>query len=168
MGLFVQNTDFIGYKSIAQDKYTTERLNYYIDKFEKRYLVDLLGCDLYDLFIADLDIDNLPTSPIYQTIFNEICIDDDCDIHRSAGIPEMLTCFIYWEFVKDQNFSNTVTGFVEASHELGEGANLYKTNVTEIYNDAVESYYTIQWYICENENDYLEFNGQRKGKTSWL
>ena len=80
-------TDFeSGEYTIPQDCYSD--IQPYLDKYEKKYLIELLGCDLYALFIADL-VAGVPQTQIYIDIFNEICEDNCGTIQRSEGMKTM-------------------------------------------------------------------------------
>ena len=43
-----------------------------------------------------------------------------------------------------------------------------ETNIYAVYNEGINSYKAIQWFICENEVNYPTFNGKRKDKTNFL
>ena len=58
--------------------YEQQKINDYIDKYEKAYLVQLLGADLYTLFVADL-INGIPVDPIFVSLYEEFMYDKDCE-----------------------------------------------------------------------------------------
>jgi len=149
---FLQPSDFIGLVAQGKNEFTTPAIQAYIDEYEVDYLTALLGCDMYTEFIADLDTapliepSSIPVSPKFTAIFNAFCIDDDgtCDNDQriSKGFKEMLKYFIFWEYAK-----------------------LYKN-----YNLGIKTYKNIQWYICDNpeDYDYDNYNGIRKDYSTWL
>ena len=168
MGRFVEVSDFTGDKTLSKAISVNDKIQYYIDKYEPIYLTYLLGCDLYTEFINDLDVDNNPQEQRFMTIFESFCIDDNCGILRSEGFKEMLLCFIYFEYVKDNSFQQTTNGVVQNDYEVSKNVPVSHSNAYDIYNQGINTYQTIQQYICDNSNDYEGFNGQMKQKNSWL
>lgn len=172
MSLYIQISDFKGQDDLARDKFTKNPLQEYLDKFEVRYLQDLLGCELYDEFAADFAITGTaPTDPKFTAIWNQFCLDNDCYIERSEGIKEMLGLFIYFEFLRDQKTKNNIAGPQKNEQANATSANYAETNIFTNYNQALESYWAIQWYICEenpNQYDYDNYNGQNKALISLI
>lgn len=185
-------TDFTGYYRISQDAEVAERLTAYIEKYEKKYLVDLLGYELYTLFLADLTA-NVPTTPRFQTIFDALnyeggsssevfypigmgyssypTLDDqpkEC-YHTpvfSDGILKMLKGFIYFEFLKEYGVSVATTGMTVNKNENSEDAGARALGLVEDrFNDSVDSYNVIQAYIRANPSTYPEFKGVSKSKV---
>lgn len=156
----VQTSDFgSGHYAIPQDKFT--QLNSYITKVERKYLLQLLGAELYDLFIADLTLTTpqVPQSQIYLDFFNEFHIEiDGCNL-TSEGIKEMLKAFIYFHWMRDATYRKTTFGVTTASAENATN-NIYQGfNLVESYNQGVDIANTIQWYIQDNEPNYPLYNG---------
>ena len=172
MGLYVNSSEFAGQDNIAQDKFSVNDLDLYIDKYEVRYLQDLLGCKLYEDFATDFAITGVvPTAPKFQEIWNPICLDDSlCIIRRSEGIKDMLLQFIYFEYLRDNKVKNNIGGQNVNVQANSNEAEYHITNIYTNYNQAIESYSTIQWIICDNPNNYSweDYNGQLKEKTSYL
>lgn len=154
---------------IATNVHTEDDLQTYIDEFEVEYLQEMLGCELYELFVADL-VNGVPQTQIYIDIYNKFCIDDDlCGTQRvSEGIVKMIEKFIFWEYIKDQKVKDTSSGNVVNVNEASRETVFSATRVFDTYNKAIKSYKAIQWFICENSSDYPKFNGSNKDKTSWL
>ncbi len=73
MSLFLEPSDFTGKYKISKNCYDEEVLQSYIDQYEDLFMCKLLGSDLYELFKADLDINNVPQSAIYLLIYNAFC-----------------------------------------------------------------------------------------------
>lgn len=139
-----------------------------IEVIEKDILEELLGCDLYDLFIADLngDVPQIPQAAIYLNIFNSICIDEDSI--RSYGIKDLLMAFVYFEWHRYNQNKSVSSGIVRADSENTSLANLTSTNIYEKYNRGIKSYQAIQRYICDNSTDYPEYEGMKKQFASWI
>jgi len=171
MSLYIQESDLKGQTETAKDIFTTSDLQVYLDKFEVRYLQDLLGCELYEEFAIDFAITEvMPTDPKFQAIWNMFCIDNSCNIERSEGIKEMLSLFIYFEYLRDQPVKNNIGGPQVNDQANSTAADWSQTNVFTNYNEALESYHSIQWYICNNPDnyDYTNYNGQRKALIGFV
>ena len=156
------NTDFTGKYHIALTKFNDSDIDAYIEKYEKKYLMKLLGVELYNLFIDELDTNNPPTTPIYKVIFDPLSFDDGCDIIVSNGIKEMLKGFIYFHWVFDNQQQQTPIGTTKQSAENSLVLNINGLSVMR-FNEGVETYQAIQRYIELNSSDYLSFNGQYLG-----
>ncbi len=170
MSKIVQISDFVGKYAIASNSFTSDALQPYIDKFELSYLRDLLGVDLTDLLLADITTPFAePDTTIYKTIYNELAIDDSglfCKQLRSIGIKNMLLGFIYFEYVRQQPVKNTITGNVIAQNEASTQAKWGETDIYNIYNESVNAYKAIQYYLEQNLTDYPTYNGLVKHYTS--
>jgi len=160
-----------------------QKLQNYIDRYEKRYLQDLLGCELSELFIADLDGNtHIPVTQIYLDIYNEICVDltqgfnsiyygtCGCKPSRivSRGMKSMLMGFIYFQYMRDQPNAKDLTGVNNKKAENSTMASFESWGIDQYYNESIEDYQNIQYYIYENKGDYPTFNGVKKEITSTL
>lgn len=154
----LQASDFSsGEYKIAQDLYTD--FSGYIDKYEKEYLINLLGVTLYGLFVADLTgTPEVPQNPPYTTIFNEIKEDIGNCVLRSEGIKAMLIKFVYFHITRDLKAVKTTTGVVGMENENSVPTMDY--NLITSFNSAVDDYLAIQEYIRRNPTDFPDYNGQ--------
>jgi len=137
-------------------------LDSYIEKYERKYLTILLGVELYDLFIDEINVNNPPTDPIFEAIYNYIAFDNGFEIVISNGIKEMLLGFIYFHFVYDNQQYQSPIGIVQQSGENGTVMNITGLSVTR-FNESVDSFRAIQSYIRFHSEDYISFNGQYLG-----
>lgn len=155
-----QTTDYVDRFKISQNKYTN--LQATIDFYEKSYLIKLLGKDLYDLFIADLVAGGgYPTEQRFIDIYEPIYIEQTlCEYNlTSEGIPEMLKGFVYFEYTRKQNQTNTIVGNVKGDAENSVGVDNQNSYMIEIYNWSVMYFQTIR-YILKGEPDvYPEYKG---------
>lgn len=170
MAIFIIPSDFTNGKfQLHTGVYNLPNLTEYIDKYEKRYLVELLGADLYNEFIADVTLGlGVPTEPRFIKIYDEFVEDYSWTILYSVGMKEMLKGFIYYEYVKDQIVQMTPLGPVVPSGENSRNSNTLYTQIYTRYNDAARTYKAIQAYITDNSGDYKEFNGLRKMLITYL
>lgn len=156
--------DFKGFHNIAQDCYSESDLQCYIDKFEDLYLCMLLGDELMQLYIADLTAD--PRDPRFSVIEDRFCkVLSDCTCNEekyiSCGIKDMLACFIFYHYVIEQQYQNTMTGTVtlnnSQSHKVDNHALL---GVAERrFNLGVDTYRAIQACLRDDDDLYPEFEG---------
>ncbi len=78
MGILISASDFIGENKIATDVFTDAELDAFITIYEAKLLYELMGIELYDLFIADL-VGGVPQTAKYVTIYEAFVkeIDDE-------------------------------------------------------------------------------------------
>jgi len=164
MGLIVTKEEFVGKYAISQNCYT--ELGLYIDKYEPIILQDLLGCTLFDRFKANLT-EGVPTSEIFIKLFEAFCKDYNCDQIRSEGIKEMLLGLIYFEYVRDSAFKATQNGVKTNRVETARSAGFNEHDIYTRYNLSIETYKSIQWCICQNKEDYLDYNGLERTYCHW-
>jgi hypothetical protein len=169
MGLLITTADFVDKFYIPNDADTTTLLNSYIDRYEKKYLIELLGVELYKLFEADINgTTHVPQTGIYTKIYEEILEDSDGDIYISKGMKDMLLGFIWFEFVREYKYKFTASGHTVSASENSNQVRFDDMNIYGRYNESVSSYEVIQWYIMENESDYPDFNGKCKSIAYWI
>lgn len=185
--MFLTASSFTGFYRVASDCYDDQNglgIQPYIEQFEPWYLKKLMGCELYDLFIADLDggVPPVPTSQRFTDIFEPLCVDDLCgtnisvrgygsfldddcgchnEQHQSEGIVTMLKGLIYWHYVRDQPYLNTTAGTrVQNNETTREITNVEKSSdIAERWNQAWRSFDAIQYFICMNQSSYTEYRG---------
>ncbi len=161
MAKIVQTTDFIGKYAISQNNFNTTDLQAFIDKFESKYIYDLLGVTLGDLLLDDITTDfTEPDTQIYKDIFNSL--NQDEPLVRSVGIKNMLLGFIYFEYVRTQTVQNTLVGNVVSQNEVSSVVDWSSTGVYSNYNEAIGTYRAIQCYVLDNSATYPEFKGLMK------
>jgi hypothetical protein len=158
MGIVI-NSEFVGKYALNLNQYNIDKIDSYIEKYEKYYLSNMLGAELYALFIADLDVNNVPQTTIYENIFNSFIRDYNSTVSTSNGIKEMLLGFIFYHITSDMVVNQTSIGGTKAKNEnstvMGKNA-----SITTRFNEAVDTYKAIQCYILDNSVDYSAFNGQ--------
>jgi hypothetical protein len=149
--MFVTVQDFVGKYQLSTGMYDVNKLQDYIDKYEKQYLIELLGAEFYDEFISDLDPMNVPQSPNFLTIFNPFHKNIAFgQLIMSDGIIEMLKGFIYFEYSKDLINQMTPYGNVRPLSENSEPVSTLYSMIYTRYNTAIKSYRAIQMYILMN------------------
>ncbi len=167
---FIQLSDFKAEYKLSGDNFSDDELQLYLEKFEVQFFQELLGAELYALFVADFDSPTAgePTLQIYKDIWDAFAIDQNNRLYKSEGMMEMLKGLIYFEYVRDQKFKNTVAGTKKLKVENSEDTGFSNSRIYKNYNNAIITYQTIQWFICDNSLSYLAYNGQKKQKNYWL
>jgi hypothetical protein len=151
--MFVTVQDFVGKYQLSTGMYDVSKLQDYIDKYEKQYLIELFGAELYDEFISDLDLMNVPQSPNFLTVFNPFYKNVAFgQLIMSDGIIEMLKGFIYYEYSKDITNQMTTAGNIRPIGENSENVSTISSMIYTRYNTAIKSYRAIQLYILLNLN----------------
>lgn len=161
--------DFAGTWSVTQG-YGDNKLQEYIDYYEMFYLASLLGIDLMNDLLVNLD--NLPLTAELQKIYSPFVeqVEYSCGVNgilRSEGIKNMLLCLIYSHFQKEDLGTPTSGGKIKLHSEGGTLQTDDYTNTFAVYNRGIKTYRAIQKFIKENEEDYTDFEGVDM-KTSWL
>jgi hypothetical protein len=170
MGFYINRSDFKGKFEIHQGMYDLNNIDAYIEKYELRYLVELLGVDLFNSFFADANAqpNHIPTDPFYKYICEPFKFQNGMqywEILFSYGMKEMLLGFVYFEYMKDYITANTLAGTVTQKSENSNGAT---TTLYGKYNDAVKTYQAIQYYILYNSGSYPTFRGMTKQYAYWI
>lgn len=186
MGILIDTEDFKNQELYA--KYyipfsskvcgSEEKLKGYIEQYEKKYLIQLLGSELSKLFIADL-VDQVPVDPIYLEIYNPIQEDltktnfsysEYCgcqnDILCTRGMKFMIMGFVFFEYMRDQPFQKDLTGVNRGDAENAREVLPSEWGLYQYYNESISDYQQIQYYILLNKENYTLFNGMKKRTTS--
>lgn len=173
MSRFVKIDSFTtGKLKIPTTKFTLDDLQECIDEQEESVLVDLLGLDLYNKFIADFD--NLPVNEFSEarfiSIYDKFWLYDNCYRIKSEGIFEMLRYNIYFMYMREIDTSKRSTGFQQEISDNATRVSAKSAGIDNIYNKFVNTYQAIQQYICRNpqDYDYDDFVMIKKENTSWL
>lgn len=158
---FVSDGDFVGKFSLTTNGYETTDLNIYIERYEKKYLVELFGLELYELWFASVELP-LP-EPIYTKLKDAFFDQLECgEILESKGIQDMLLGFIYFHWLRDSKVTQTINGGVKVQSELSERGGNQNSNLFGRYNESIDTYKAIQRYILENDDIYPTFKGVEK------
>jgi len=163
MGLLIVKGDFVDFYGLSQS--ISDKITPYILEYEKKYLRELLGAELYTLFAADVS-GVTPATQIYLDIFNEINSDEYGVLLHSDGMKKMLLGFVWYEYVAGTSHQHTNTGVVANVNEISLNAGFdlaYK-----MYNKSIDTFNAIQYYILNNNSSYSTFAGIEKRLISSL
>jgi len=165
MGLLINEDDFASL--IATDVYTTDELTLAIAEYEKPLLYELLGIELYNLFVADLD-NGVPQSTIYLTIYNAFVKEIDDKMITSQGMKEMLVQWVFFYMVRTQPQNNSIQGNVESQGTINKPSTMSYTTLVLKYNKCITNFKAIQKYIeSVKDADYPTYKGICKEYLSW-
>jgi hypothetical protein len=150
--MFLTHIDFVGKYELHTGMYDQSKLQDYIDRYEKRYLIELLGADLYSDFSGDIDpVSKEPLSPNFIQIFQPFQVNVDFNrLLISEGIIDMLKGFIYFEYAKDLMNQMTPFGNVQQKSENSKLTTTLNSMMYARYNEAVKTYKAIQEFILQN------------------
>lgn len=155
----VKIPDFIGSVAIQQDDDTTAIFNAVRDEYADKFIREMLGVVLGNLFLADINVSGVPVTPRFLTIFNPIQEDFGGSVIESKGVKDMLKNIIFYYFARQNNTKITLSGNVTA---VGENSKPTSDNfyLARFHNYAIDTAKTIQWYITQHLDVYPEYNGQ--------
>lgn len=156
---FVEIDDFRNRFEIKTTGVGEVKLLDYIERYSAKYLRELLGVELYDLFIIGYDL----SDPIYVALFAEFSYQNNYEIVTSSGIKDMLLGFIYFYYQRDMLVQQSTVGVGKAKGENSSRPSVTQANIFGRYNDSVAIYNSIQQYCTDNSIDYPTFKGVRKG-----
>ena len=161
-----QTSEYIGRFKLSVNSKTEDKLQDFIDYYERTTLIALMGKELYDLFIADLDpITGIPVTQRFIDIYDEIYLDENTcfDYQRiSEGIPEMLKNFVWFEYTRKQNQKSSINGTVRPTGENSTSIPNQNSYIVEYYNKGIFSYRTIAEFIRKDLTIYPEYKGVLK------
>ena len=161
--MYITVDDFVNKFVLTVGDFNTDKIQAYIDRYETITLQELFGVELFDLWEAGL----VATDPIYEFLRDPFTVQLDCGtILNSRGIKDVVLGIVYFHFVTDNYTQQTVNGSVKTKGENSDNVNLLKANVQSRYNEAVNSYGSIQEYICDNLDEYPTFKGLNKSILS--
>lgn len=148
--MFLTPNDFTGKFELHRGMYDQQKLVDYIARYEKRYLIDLLGAEYYDQFVSDLAGDPMvPQSPNFLFIFNPFHVDRTlCNTLISDGIVDMLKGFIYFEYTKDLTNQMTPFGGVIQKAENSTIASTIYSMMYNRYNESIRTFRAIQQWVA--------------------
>jgi len=163
-------TDFVGTTQLQEDDNTEDKFNVIRDERENTYIFKLLGAELGNLFIADLDANGVPQTARFTDIFEAFAEDVSSGfcfewmtingLVESKGIKQYLIDTVWFYFARNNPVLITTGGNKisesENSSNSADGATLGR-----IYNKAVDTGLAIQWFIEDKPTIYPEYNGQK-------
>lgn len=149
--MIVTIADFKGKYAVSNGTYIDDNLTEYINRYERIYLLKLLGANMYNQFISDLS-NGVPRSPLFLSIFNEFATSVCGQIVISQGIKDMLVSAIYFEWQRDLINLQTPNGGVIPKSETSDVASTLYSTMWQKYNEGIRTFRAIRQYILFNSN----------------
>lgn len=164
----IESADFIGDVEIPVGEWTEDQLNLYIDDAQEDMLISLLGYTLYNELITSLNVHPFPAK--WSELIDGATYDIGDRTYYFKGLTEMLKQFVFFYYMRDNNFENTQVGFAVNDVTNSERVTPLSSNVLvrhwnkgiEIYNDAC-SFITIK---NEPTEVYADFHWTKREKIS--
>ena len=163
MAVLIGTNDFVGRYAVAANTAQLAVLQSFMDEVESKWLAELLGVDLKALFIADIGMGGVPSTPIYTKIYNELILTNPTQFESySRGIKPMLLSAVYVAYNRRVNYVSTTQGtkMNESTNSIATGTN--NAFYANMYNAAIADFKVIRDYIQQNITDYPDFDGVDK------
>lgn len=152
-------SDFVGRFLITKNANNVTNIQTIIDETEFSIMNELLGAELYALYLAGVTVND----PIYLKLRDKFFESDSCGRHtKSLGVVRMLLGFTYFDYYQTDGITASLNGQQSTLSENSEKVSVIMAN-NQIYNDSVYTFINIQSYIRENLEVYPTFKGI-KGK----
>lgn len=153
-------SDFTGAFATPVDKFTEpNEVTPFIEAYQFDLIYLIMGAELGDLFIADLDANGVPQTQRFEDLYNAFVEDYNSCLVKSEGIKEMVKIYLYSKLAANNNIS-----FNMAANVVKQGENSVTTSsamwIAKKYNQAIATAKAIQWYIGQNSSVYPEENMQ--------
>lgn len=134
MGSIISKAFFIGNIEIMNTDASdvSERLDLFINKYESKFLTELLGRETYKLFNAAITYNTPPTAPTATSPFDALLAgqeftDSDGELNKWGGfynnelgdtyLSSPIANYIYWNWMRESSTINSGVGVVEAKVE---------------------------------------------------
>lgn len=167
--ILVSVSDFAGFQLIPKSTQSTPLIQTWIDRYEAKYICELLGVELGKLFIA-----STPTTtadPRFVAIRDAFQFQPDYKIEESKGMKDFLLSIIFYHYVKDNQDKLSLTGVTENQSEAQKDKSpldAYRFGERK-FNESLNTVDAIQWYCKFYANQlypnditkqYPEYKGQ--------
>lgn len=161
--MILSTSDFTGYYELSLSIYDTPRLQDAIDRYERYYLVRLLGLTMADDFIADL-VNGVPVDTDFLLIFNPLDYEDESHLFQSQGIKDILKACVFYHYISEKAVHDSQSGVAKTETEVGRVVAFDNTHrAAEIrFNGMLPSWEAIQKYCLEHESLYPDFKGKHE------
>jgi hypothetical protein len=152
-------SDFNGSVQLQRDNQTSAKFDLIRDEFTNQYIYSLLGVELGDLFLADLDGSGVPVTARFTSIYAAFQQDWNAGIVQSRGIKYYIKNIIWYYYARQNNVVITTAGNRTKKGENSDPS-IDGMYLAKNYNLSINTGKAIQWYINQNIATYPEYNGQ--------
>jgi len=140
-------SDFIGQNNIPDKDLIGANLVGFIDKYESLFLVELLGSDLYDAYVA---------TPEGERFVNLL-----------PYIKPALTDYVYWYYLEDQAIQTLGTGAGVPNKQNSVTVSPYPKMI-RAWNEMVKLNLRTRRFLTDNETIYPEFTPLMNYLPEWV
>lgn len=171
--IIIAKNDFTGFQEVARSIASDPKLQAYIDRYEKGYIMKILGVTLGERLIANLaGSPPAPTDTDLLAIFSAFDVQEqtgsanfvDGFIHHSLGLKDILVNMVFFHYVHESQGeigqSGMAVGQSDASTVLTPRA--AARFAERKWNASLESIESIQWYCrwFDPNKKLTDFQGQ--------
>jgi len=154
MAIVISSADFTGKFKLTVNEFTISDLDSYIERYTVKFLIELFGKELYDLWSVD------ETMPPYDALTNPFAFQSSCSkVYESKGVKDMLMGAVYFHYTRDIIQKQSIDGMKRTVAENSTGISFAEGSLHTRWNEAIDTYEAIQAYILDNNVTYPEFNG---------
>ena len=160
------------YQEVAVSNLLTQRLQLTINRWEVYYIMLLLSNQVSTKYPVGLgqefinecnaNVGNYaPTSARMLAIYNTFYINNGRMLRDSKGITDLLMNAIFYHYITDNTASDSQAGIVSGATD-GQKAQNFRVSyrfAESRYNDMLETWDNIQWYIRAGDGTNLPGHG---------
>lgn len=172
----INETYFVGDLNIpnTSNPAILERLQWFINKYERKMLEDLLGYELWKLLDTQItqEEENSPATPLPRlaSLLDGTEYTDTGGrlrnwrglVYTESGAPcSLVANFVYWHWIKDQ--TTQTVGFGEVATQA-QNATLVSPTVKQVsaWNEMSKQVQELWYFLNNNQADYPEWVGWSK------
>jgi hypothetical protein len=151
-----------------------ERLQFFIAKYERQFLEDLLGYELWKLLDTQITQgeENSPATPLPRlaSLLDGVEYTDSSVrlrkwqglVYTEGGLPRSLIAnFVYWHWMKDQ--VTQTTGLGEAATQAQNATLVSPTGkMVSAWNEMAKMVAHLHYFLNDKQADYPEWVGWSK------
>lgn len=147
---YIKKSDFVGDIRISQNTKEVNTLEYYIDKYFKEILIDLVGDFQYNHYLVSTGGSSFSSYGRFNILLKGQNPDDTQFIYWDKdgvytnyyGLVSAMRYFIYWFFVRDLRSKVTSVGvkFPDSELSVNPSQNQINSVIEERYNMGVDDY----------------------------
>jgi hypothetical protein len=136
-------------------QFTANDLTACITRNEDKIMTELLGKDLYALYVTGV----AGGDPIYEFLRDAFIEEINEVAYVSQGVVDMLCGFVWCEYQRDIYANNSSIGANRLKGENSDQVSFNGANYHSRYLEALSTFEAIQAYINDNLDVYPTFNG---------
>ena len=153
--------DFTGRFFLSVNDYNSLRVQDIVDEYTKKILVNTIGIELYNDFLADFNSGGgIPTQERWLDFLNGKLLSPGNSSYKIEyeGCRSFLVPMIYGELMRNQLLTTDV-GYVEAKTDGATKSTITQTKIKadSAYNEGICMRNRCIWFLIDNDEDYPDF-----------